>query len=160
MFKHLLLAGAAVMVLASAAVAQPATRPPMAGDPTAPRPQSRQEAENSMAGRVEQRITDLHAKLKITTEQQPQWHAFAQVMRENARSMDATFQRRVQAMPGMSAVENMQSYAQVSAAHAADVQRVVPVFEALYAVMSEPQRRLADRTFRDDAYRGAPAKRS
>eukprot|EP01035_Chromulina_nebulosa_P014595 gene14595-19315_t len=162
MFKQFLLAGAAVMALASAAAAQPAqpmTRAPMmappgAGDPTAARP-----TERSMAGRIEQRITELHGKLQITREQQPQWQAFTTVMRENARSMDSTFQRRVQTMPNMSAVENMQSYAQVSAAHAADMQRVVPVFEALYATMSEQQRRVADRVFRDDAHRG-PGKRS
>ena len=155
MFKNSLLAGAAVIALASAAVAQPAQPQPMrpmagAGDPTSS-PPARREAPQSMAGRIEQRITDLHRKLQITREQQPHWHAFVSVMRENARGMDETFQRRVRGMPDMNAVQNMQSYAQVSAAHAADMQRMVPSFEALYATMTERQQRIADRVFRDDA---------
>jgi hypothetical protein len=173
MFKHILLAGAAVIALATSAIAQsipPNTSPsptqamrpmPGAGDPTVTRPapaasttaQGRKEAAHTMGSQIEQRITDLRRKLQITPAQEPQWTTFTGVMRDHARSMDTTFQRRVQGMPEMNAVQNMQSYAQVSAAHAADMQRLVAPFESLYSTLSERQRATADKVFRDDARR-------
>jgi hypothetical protein len=37
---------------------------------------------------VEQRITNLHADLKITPDEENQWNGVAQAMRENASAMD------------------------------------------------------------------------
>ena len=37
---------------------------------------------------VEQRITNLHAALKITPEEESKWNGVAQAMRENAAAMD------------------------------------------------------------------------
>src|ERR1700722_20305762 len=100
---------------------------------------------------VAQRITDLHTSLKITPAQQPQWDQFAAVMRDNARVMDSNFKARIKAMPSMTAPENMQSYAQLAANHAQDVQKLVSVFQALYDTMSDSQKQTADEIFRDDA---------
>ena len=108
---------------------------------------------------AEQRITDLHQRLNITAKQQTSWDKFARVMRENARSMDQAFQRRVQMMPGMTATENMQSYAQIATEHAQDMQKLVPAFQALYATMSDSQKRTADQVFRVDARPGDQARR-
>jgi protein CpxP len=143
---------------------------PPAGDPTATRPSptaSGQSAtkdhpgiHHNMAGKVEQRITDLHSKLHITPAQQPQWDQFIQVMRDNARTMDETFQHRVQTMTAMTATENMQSYAQLAATNAQDVQKLVPAFQALYDTMSDTQKRTADQVFRDDAHHGGHTQHS
>ncbi len=103
---------------------------------------------------IERRIKELHAKLHISMAQQPQWEVFAQVMRDNVREMDLTFQQRVQAMPNMKAPENMQSYARVTMNHAQDMQKLVPAFQAVYDVMSDSQKKVADQVFRDDAHRG------
>jgi hypothetical protein len=113
-----------------------------------------------MVGKVEQRITDLHARLQITPAQQPQWEQFIQVMRDNAQSMDQTFQHRVEAMPTMTATENMQSYALFASTNAQDVQKLVPAFQALYDTMSDTQKRTADQVFRDDAHHGGRTQRS
>jgi len=125
-----------------------------AGDPTATHPSTTTSgqstandhpgAHHSIVGKVEQRITDLHAKLQITQAQQPQWDQFIQVMRDNAQSMDQTFQHRVQTMPAMTATENMQSYALLASTNAQDVQKLVPAFQALYDTMSDTQKRMAD----------------
>jgi periplasmic protein CpxP/Spy len=109
---------------------------------------------------VEQRITDLHAKLAITPAQQPKWDAFAQVMRDNARDMNQTFQQRVNTMRAMTAPENMQSYAQVAASHAEAVQRLVPAFQTLYDTMSDTQKKTADQIFRTEAHHGEGAHHS
>ncbi len=43
---------------------------------------------------VEDRIAYLHSQLKITSAQETQWNAFADVMRNNAETMGALFQQR------------------------------------------------------------------
>ena len=68
--------------------------------------------------RVEARIKELHAQLHITPAEEPQWNEFAEVMRENARDMDQVFMQRAQQFPTMNAVQNMQSYEQISEQHA------------------------------------------
>jgi periplasmic protein CpxP/Spy len=137
---------------------------PSAGDPTATRATPTTSGQSvakhhpgvhhDMVGKVEQRITDLHARLQITPAQQPQWDQFIQVMRDNAQTMDQTFQHRVQTMPAMTATENMQSYAQLASTNAQDAQKLVPAFQALYDTMSDTQKRTADQVFRDDAHHG------
>lgn len=99
-----------------------------AGDPTAAHPsttangqsatESHPNLHHNMAGRVEQRIAYLHAKLPIAPAQQPQWDRFVRVMRDNAQSMDQTGPHRVQTMSAMTATENMQSYAQLASTNA------------------------------------------
>lgn len=110
--------------------------------------------EQSMEARVDQRITDLHAKLQITPAQEPEWRRFAQTMRENARKMDQTFAKRVEQMQNMNALDNMKSYARISQQHAQDVQALLPPFQALYGKMSQSQKQTADQVFREDANRG------
>ncbi|HVC59397.1 MAG TPA: Spy/CpxP family protein refolding chaperone [Acetobacteraceae bacterium] len=134
--------------------------PPGAGDPTTVHPMTHEHAAvaHRTARDVEQRIADLHAKLAISPAQKPQWDQFAQVMRDNARTMDQSFRQREQMMPTMTANENMASYAQVAMTHAQDMQKMVPAFQALYSVMSDNQKRMADQVFRADAHRGAPAR--
>jgi protein CpxP len=103
---------------------------------------------------VEQRIKDLHAKLHISPEQQPQWDGFAQVMRDNAHDMEQAFQQRVKTMPNMNAPENMQSYAEMAMNHAQDMQKLVPAFQSVWDVLTDSQRQVADQVFRDDGHRG------
>jgi protein CpxP len=161
-FRQTLIATTAIIGLSGFAAA---AAPPSAGDPTATRssatPTSAQpmtkgqpSSGHDMAAKIEQRITDLHSKLHITPTQQPQWDRFSEVMRENARDTDQTFQHRVQAMASMTAAENMQSYAQVTSEYAQHMQKLVPAFQALYDTMSDNQKRTADQVFRDDSNRG------
>jgi hypothetical protein len=96
---------------------------------------------------VENRIRDLHSRLRITGAQQPQWDAFTQVMRENAAHMQQVFAERSH-LPAMSALDDLRSYAAIAEAHAEDMQRLVPAFQALYDALSPEQKRLADATFR------------
>jgi hypothetical protein len=53
----------------------------------------------SMEERVENHIKQLHAQLRITPAEQPQWDQFAQVMRDNARDMDQAFMRALSSIP-------------------------------------------------------------
>ena len=79
------------------------------------------------------RITDLHSRLHITAEQKPQWDQFTQVMRDNAKEMDEAYQQRAEKMGTMSAVDNMQSFAQIEQQRAQEMEKLVPAFQTLYA---------------------------
>jgi len=102
----------------------------------------------SMTQRVNQRIADLHARLRITAQQEAQWQPFAQMMRDNASEIDASYRQRADKMQTMSAVDNMQSYAQIEQTRAQDVQKLVPAFQTLYTSLSDAQKKEADQLFR------------
>jgi protein CpxP len=146
---------AAALLYVPAAMAQPQSTavqeatppPPAAASPMAGHPVPGKNAEE----RVEQRIKELHSQLQITPAEEPQWNEFAQVMRENARDMDQAFMQRAQRFPTMNAVQNMQSYEQISEQHAQRVQKLVPAFQKLYDAMPDQQKRLADQVFRANA---------
>jgi periplasmic protein CpxP/Spy len=146
---------AALLALPGMALAQsttapaPVTPPPPAAtsSPLAAQPAPGSNAEQ----RVETHIRQLHAQLRITPAEKPQWDQFAQVMRENARDMDQAFMQRAQQYPTMSAVQNMQSYEQIAEAHAQHLQKLVPAFDNLYNVMPAQQKQLTDQVFRANA---------
>ncbi len=150
-----LAAVAALLALPAAAPAQPAqpsapaTPPPAtaAASPTS----SHAVPGNSAEQRVEEHIKELHSQLRITSAEQAQWEQFANVMRDNARDMDQAFAQRMQQYPTMNALQNMQSYEQISEAHAQHLQKLVPAFETLYNAMPEAQKQLADQVFRANA---------
>lgn len=102
----------------------------------------------SMQSLVERRITELHSRLHITKEQSQQWDQFAQAMRDNGKEMDALYRQRADKLGTMSAVDNMQSYAQIEKQRAQDVERLVPTFQTLYASLSDQQKKEADQMFR------------
>ena len=159
MHQALRLTALSASLFASLAVADAYAQSPAAQSPagTAPRATSaRQEPDRriSEVNAVEQRITALRAKLQITSAQEPQWNQFAQVMRDNARRMDDTFQARAQGIAAMNAEANMASYAQVATSHAQGMQNLVPAFHALYTTMPDLHKRAADQVFRDDAHHG------
>lgn len=105
---------------------------------------------------VEQTINSLQSELKITSAQMPQWNAFAQVMRDNAASTDTSFSQRAGAVPSMNAEQNMQSYAALVHAYADNVGKLAAAFAALYDVLSDQQKQLADTLFRQQPVTGAP----
>ena len=110
------------------------------------------------AEHTQHRIEDMHKKLKITTAQEEQWAKVAQVMRENAKSMDALTQSRVDNAKGMTAIEDLNSYREVSAAHLDGVNKLIPVFSTLYGSMSDPQKKEADELFRHGDHKSANKK--
>jgi molecular chaperone GrpE (heat shock protein) len=101
--------------------------------------------------KVEQHINQLHAELHITSAQQPQWDQFAEVMRDNARSMEQAMQQRGSSLTTMTALDNMQSYSQIAQQHAQNMQKLTTAFQAVYDSMSEAQKKNADTIFRAKA---------
>ncbi|MFZ2269236.1 MAG: Spy/CpxP family protein refolding chaperone [Azonexus sp.] len=103
---------------------------------------------DSRVERSEKRIIDMHAKLKITNEQEALWTAVAQAMTENAQAMDVLTQARKDRAGQMTAVDDLKSYGEIADAHAAGIRKLTPVFASLYESMSPPQKVAADTLFR------------
>lgn len=97
--------------------------------------------------RTEQRIADLHAKLKITAAQEDQWNKFADVMRDNGRTMSELYKQRLSDEKTLSALDDMKQYEQITQAHADGTKHLVDAFEPLYASLSPDQKKLADASF-------------
>ncbi len=98
--------------------------------------------------RIEARIKELHAKLKITKDQEEQWKAVTDVMRENAARMEQLVKARAEGAKTMTAVDDLKSYAEIADAHAEGLKKFISAFEALYNGMSDDQKKHADALFR------------
>jgi periplasmic protein CpxP/Spy len=105
-------------------------------------------AKASAQDRVEARIANMHAKLKITPAQEDQWAQVAQVMRDNANTIEPLIKDRVKNAKTMTAVDDLKSYAAITDAHADGIKKFTPVFETLYESMSDTQKKEADAMFR------------
>jgi len=99
--------------------------------------------------RTQLRIKEIRAKLKITPAQEEQWSKVAQAMLDDAKNMDALTQTRVDHTQNMTAVDDLNSYGEITDAHADRVKKLTPLFVALYANMSDAQKKEADTLFRD-----------
>jgi protein CpxP len=132
-----LLAG---LLLATPALAQGA---PAAVTPVASKPST----SNHAAG-VERRITDLHARLKITASQEKPFDDFANVMRDNDKRMTEMSQERQQTAATGTAVDQMRAYADWTKTHSDDVQHLSAAFSTLYDSLSPAQKTQADESFR------------
>jgi hypothetical protein len=105
-------------------------------------------ANASGVGRVEARISMLHTKLAITPPQEELWKNVTQVMRDNAQAMETLTEARAARAKSMTAVDDLTSYAEIASAHANGLTKFIPVFQALYADMSDAQKAQADTLFR------------
>jgi protein CpxP len=105
--------------------------------------------------RVEERIADLHSKLKITSAQDEQWNKFADVMRENGHAIRTLYQQRMAQGPNTSALDDMKQYEQITQAQADGTKRLVDAFEPLYTSLSPEQKKLADANFHQSRGPGA-----
>ena len=110
-------------------------------------PGQKKAARVSKVDRTEARIQMLHAKLKITPAQEEQWNKVTQVMRDNAKTMEALIKTRLEKEGTLSAVEDLKSYGAIADAHAESIRKFIPVFEPLYAGMSDTQKKDADKLF-------------
>ena len=106
----------------------------------------------SKGERTEARIKDLHDKLKITEAQEEPWNKVAQVMRDNASTMEALMQARKE-KGTMNAVDDLKSYAKIMDAHVAGLNNFIAAFEPLYASMSDEQKKAADAIFTKHAHK-------
>jgi protein CpxP len=139
----------ATPLTATRAPAQVVTPTPAATNPTETKGET-----------VEQRITNLHASLKITPGEETQWNGVAQAMRENAAAMDKLVAANRTAPPqNMTAVQDLQTYQQFAQAHVDGLKNLTAAFSKLYDTMPADQKKVADQVFQTSG-QGTPASKS
>ena len=112
----------------------------------------------SKVAHVETRIKELHTALNITPAQEELWNNVTQVMRDNAKTMDALITAKSENAKTMNAVDAFKSYGEITQAHADGIKKFIPVFEALYASMSDAQKKNADIVFENRGHHKSKAK--
>ena len=100
---------------------------------------------------VESRIKDMRGKLKITAAQEVQWSKVAQAMRDDGKTVLVMNQARPDQTKYVSAVENLNSFAEIAAARADGIKKLAQAFSALYTSMSPEQKKEADKMFSADS---------
>jgi hypothetical protein len=140
-----LLSGFAV-TLPALAQSSPAAAPGVSSNATAAATPAPAAKADKHSARVEAHIADLKKKLKITDAESSQWDSFAQVMRENGEAMEAAIQER-DASKGISAEQDLQSYAKIAQTHADGAQKLAAAFQPLYDSFSADQKKSADQMF-------------
>jgi periplasmic protein CpxP/Spy len=105
-------------------------------------------AKASIGDRVEARITNMHAKLKITQAQEEQWAKVAQSMRDSEKAVEPLIKARKDNAKTMTAVDDLKSYAEITDAHADGIKKFAVAFTTLYDSMSDAQKKEADALFR------------
>ncbi len=131
---------------ASVALAQPAPGP-------RPGPQRFQERPFSRpTERIEARLAYIKTALKITAAQEPQWNAYADVMRKGAKEAEQRMQDwRAQHKPGargpaqrLNAIERLERMQTFHANAVTRINELLAVEKPLYAALSPEQKRVAD----------------
>ncbi len=151
---------AAIVLFGALLVAAPTQAQTSASPATATKASTKAATTKPAVDPVEARITDFHTKLKITSDQEASWGAFAQVMRDNAKTMDGMLRQRAQNLRSMSAIDDLKSYRDFTQAHADGLQKLIPAFETVYDSMTPDQKKNADAVFAQSygPRRGARAK--
>ena len=92
---------------------------------------------------IERQISELKKRLNITPQQQPQFDAFAQAMRQNAQTMEPLMQEQQQSA-NRNAVDDLKAAAKFAEAEADALKRLLTPLQSLYEVLSDQQKKVAD----------------
>lgn len=141
------LAPALLVVAGLTAVPALAQTPPPATAPAAG-PAMMQQAAPKHENALESRISSLHDQLKITADQEKKWQAVAKIMRTNAEASHALVTEKRKDEANLTAVADLNAYADIAEAHAKHVRKLAKVFSELYDSMSDDQKKVADDVFR------------
>lgn len=107
------------------------------------------------ARNTEQRIKELHDELGVSKEQEAKWAEVAKTMRDNDAVITALIEERRKNAEKMTALDDLQSYEDITQAHADGIKKMITSFEPLYDDMSDEQKKNADKVFNNfRAHRG------
>lgn len=120
---------------------------------------SRVAAADTKTESIEQRISNLHAALKITPDQEPKWKNVAQTMRDNSSAMQKlSAEKTTQDPKSMTAVEDLQTYEKFAQIHVNGLKSLTASFETLYKSMPDTQKKNADQVFRGFGHERDPSR--
>ena len=93
---------------------------------------------------IEGRIAFLKAELATTDAQAPQWSAFAEALRERAKTMRDSMTNMMQADKPANAADRTDAMVKMMSAHLESMKTVAATEKALYAVLTDSQKETAD----------------
>ena len=137
------------LILAQTTPPPPPTAQPPAPATPAPAAATAAPGRAGPMAQVETRIKDLHRRLHITPAQEAAWSSVAEVMRDNAKTMESLAHERYENAAKMTAVDDLRSYSALADAHADGLKKFIPAFQQLYDSMSDKQKKNADALFRN-----------
>jgi len=140
-------AAALFVVAGLTAVPALAQQTPPAATPAGPA--MMQQAAPKHENALESRISSLHDQLKITADQEKKWLAVANVMRANAKESHELVAEKRKDEANLTAVADLNAYAEIEEAHAKHVRKLAKVFSDLYGSLSADQKKAADDAFRE-----------
>ena len=143
---------ASTLLFGNAFAQTPAASAPPSATNASPAAMANADAKRDM--RVEKHITDLHAKLKITSAEETQWAVVAKTMRDSASELDSAIDKRKAMMKNATAIDDLNAYGEIAQAHANSVKNLSVAFSPLYASMTDDQKKLADEVFARRAHDG------
>ncbi|MDD2876161.1 MAG: Spy/CpxP family protein refolding chaperone [Acidiphilium sp.] len=138
----LLTAGLGLATLGHQARAATATTP-ATGTTTAMTP-----AQKTMIAHIDAHLATLKKSIGITPDEEASWHGFTQVSRTNALNLASMYEARAKALGTMNAMQNMESYAAISAKNADDMNALSAAFQTLYTKLTPAQQKKIDASFR------------
>ncbi len=91
---------------------------------------------------------DLHKALKITADEETNWAAVAQAMRDNDAAMHSLVAEGQETKAvRVSAVDDLRRYEKFTQAHVDGLKNLIASFETLYNAMPDSQKATADEVF-------------
>jgi hypothetical protein len=106
----------------------------------------------SAAEHTENQIKQLQGTLNITSAQEPLWNSLTEVMRENAKSMDAMNRERSEQTEPMNAVEHMKFHSQITQSYLDQMNKLIPPFEVFFNSLTDQQKNITNIVFRTGKY--------
>lgn len=93
---------------------------------------------------IEGRLAFLKAELAITDAQSPQWSAFADALRERAKTMRNSMAGMMQADQPANSADRTEAMVKMMSVHLESLKTVATAEKALYAVLTDAQKDTAD----------------
>ena len=108
----------------------------------------------NMTARVEQRLAALKTRLKITDAQSKQWDAYAAAVRDAANAMSGQRRAFMGRMHGAALPQRLDFHEAMLVSHLEQLRKTKAAVAALYAVLSDDQKKTADNAMMGPMMRG------
>lgn len=99
-----------------------------------------------MSARSERRIAAIKGELAITAAQEAVWETYAAAVKKNVASMQTMHESMMGAATGKTAVERLNAHVSAAEGRIASLKEMQPVLAALYAALSDEQKKKADKS--------------
>lgn len=127
----------------------PTTSPTTTASSSAPPATKAPRVKQNVVARMEEKLTTLQNQLKLTDTQKVKWNSYAETARGNVKAMREMVAQRHQTQTPKTALDAFRSRQQIAEARAEGARKLTSAFEALYASLSDDQKKIADAAIKE-----------